>query len=535
MEQKQSLVDLGKSVSGATLEVILHCIYTTELCLSLENAAEVATTADFLQVEAILPFCERFLYERVCVEKCAEFYQVAKALNMERTEVRAKDCFKRHFTEVVNTAGFKTLSLENLKELLTEDQLVLDAKEILVFRAVSLWLEDKCFMYLSKKQVDSLLTTCVCYIAIPADELLTEVSKNALFGIIKSRMKMVSEALRYQSELHKQPLMVLDYKRKKPRGEPCFVSVVVKEIKYKVSSNKKSRPRLVFQEMDKSAVLGETKFSCPLEPESVLCVTHGTGFIFALGEAAPKHTTVFLRYSLLTETWLKLDPPPWTDSHVQAMLAAGQRHIYLVGGLCEDGKRSDASYQYLIGGNKWETLPRMPAKLSSAGICAHSSGTVYVAGGYRCLAPNTHRVYTLYALNTETKTWARKAPMRFPRAGFSLVEACGSLFAMFGAKIPEDGSTGTVEEYHVVQDQWTIVEFSHLELSHLRFTEHCTSCVVDDRVVVSGVQRTCACVGKHDNVFLVEWEIGEQMKLIKTHSMPFPRNCDLFGVVTVRL
>lgn len=530
-EQDESFVDLSQSVSSSALQVLLDYIYTTRLCVTVANVTEVVSAADFLQIVPARQHCEGYMREHARTVGCVQFFQTACLLGMEEIANMTKQYIEQNFLDVFVADGFEALDVTTFTEIVSSDYLRTHGKEVEVFRVVCAWAITK---GLKKKEVDSILTRCVHYRCIPKKELLQEVMSHRLFNT-KSRMRLAEDALGFHDQLYKQPNLLLQTGTKL-RGIRCVAGITLKPIR-----NRTARPRLFLQEIinEKTDTTGhylckDVKFSVALEPRSVQCVAHSRSFIFALGENAKTESCVLLRYSLQKGTWLRLKPPPFDSPLWYFMVTSSGPFLYVMGGTDRKGRRVDCCFRYVIDENRWEVMPRMPHKLSSSGICGHSNGNVYIAGGYETALLNTRRVKTLYLLETQSKVWFEESPMNVERAGFSLVEVRGDLYALYGARVevPQQGAQekrNHIERYSVSANQWTVVEVAHRGLMHMRVPDRGSSCAIGNDLILSCARLACQ---QEDNLYLFEWLVGTPFKLNKASVMKLCLDCDVFGVVT---
>ena len=345
------------------------------------------------------------------------------------------------------------------------------------------------------------------------------------------RRKKIKATMGFHISPYKQPVLLME-NGTKGRGMQCFVSVGTKRTRYK-DAKKTARPRLIFLQIlpdTKSLkIIREVKFSVPLEQGTMCCITHGKSFVFVYGCSSKGY--VFLRYSITLGTWLKLEAPP---SHVKcAMMVSSTRTIYFMGGIDGSSRRVDSGFEYSIEGNTWKSIPRMPAKLSSGGICVHStSNVVYIAGGYSGWAITQSKVNSVYAYNIQTMTWYIEAPMHHKRSGLILVEINARLYAIGGLNGEKVETNEIAEEYNIVLNQWTIVTLHCHSLPHLRFPCRVKVMVVDGVVVISGIKRTCDCSNYE---YLIEMDPEKQFKLRRVITMDPDFSWNVFGYVQVPL
>ena len=529
-ERSENIVNLKEVISAEGLKVILDAIYTPYLCLSDDSVVEVAIAADYLQIEKILAVCEHFMCDGLFDDLCAGYFQVASKLNLNHLAAKSKGVISRRFVSVSQTSGFRNLDMDTLCEILAADDLVLNGQEIEVFRAVCSWLEDK---DLPEKEVDAMLTNpkYLQYTSIPKKVLKNDVLVHKLINNC-ARQKHIKVALEFHGKLHKQPILLMG-NDSKIRGVQCLASVGTKRRKYK-DAKMAARPRLQFFQIDPStksvSIIKEAIVTVPFEQGTMCCITYGKYFIFVYG-CCPNKGFVFLRYNVSMGTWLKLDAPPLEVKC--AMMTSCTRTVYLMGGIDNSTRRVNSGFEYIIEDNAWKPIPRMPALLSSAGICIHSSNdTLYIAGGCIGWALALSKVNTLYAYNIKTMTWFIETPMHYKRSGLSLVEINGRMYAIGGLESKNADTSEIIEEYNITLNQWTVVILHCQIFPHLRFPSRVKVINIDGVVVIPGIKRACDC---SDFEYLIEMNPEKQFKLKRAISVDPDFKWDVFGCVRVPL
>ena len=310
-EKNQNTITMDQSISAEVLELILDVIYTCKVPLTTDNVIDVVMAADFLEMDKVVHLCDHFLHDNMTVEKCAEYFQVARTLNLKQPAALSKRYIRSYFIEVRKTQGFKSLDQSSFLEILGAKDLRICRQEIEIFRAMCWWMEDKT---LTEAELDAIFTK-KGYIRlrnIPKRLLQKEVLPHELMkaGV---RHKCVEEALAFHANPYNEPILALE-DQENIRGVPCFVATGTRQVQDYSDKNKSPRTRFVFRPIedddDRSADVKDVKFNMALEQESLCCVTYGKTFIFIYGVRSGDHQCVFLRYHVTTGEWKKLEPPP---------------------------------------------------------------------------------------------------------------------------------------------------------------------------------------------------------------------------------
>ena len=529
-EKNQSVINLEESITADVLELILETIYTSKLCLTTENVVEIAMAADFLEMKKVLPLCDDFMFDHVTVDTCAEYFKFSRILNLDQCAASTKRYILKCFMEVKKTAGFQNLDLRSVREILSARDIRISGQEIEIFRAICMWLEDKS---LPEKEVDRLLTDSnyIRYRSIPKKPLTKEVLPHKLINN-DVRRQCIQNALTYRAKLYKQPFLTLDDENNL-RGIPCFVGVGT-TMTYR-SQNRISKQKLVFlpiKESDEaSPVINDVKLNVTLKQESLCCISHANCFIFVFGVSVDERNCVFLRYNV-SGTWLKLEPLPLIEPVFGAMMACSTNAIYLMGGMSSEENISDLSLEYNIEENSWKVLPRLPAKLCSAGICVHStSEEVFIAGGLTG-SVNKFPVKNFYSFHSKTNAWYIEAEMHYERANTSLTEAFGCLYVMSSGRLVPRLSYSPIEEYDIESSQWTILKFEYELIGPLPKRFRCI--VVEGEILIVSDHFPDA-YNWQDSKLVKKWGGTKRIRLKKLCLKSPIVDYYVFGTVTVPL
>jgi hypothetical protein len=485
-DAEKTIINLDETPVTA-LDVILDAVYNNELKLTMENIESILISADFLQMPTILELCETFLKDNLSVESCINGLTLSTRFHLEKQTVDAAETvIAENFLSLSRTGTFKKLEYDNVLEMFKRKDLVLESREIEVFRAMCFWLEDR---ELSEDLVDSMLTNpeYIDYRNIPENLLREEVLKHKVVNNVHRRTCVedaVKFVVEYNRNIYKQPL-VSGERKKRPRGVKCYAA----------ASNDHSS--LEFHYMNKDYTVYRQE-EVPVSFEKKY-VTHGDSFIFVYG------TKVMLRYDVSHGSWLQLTPPPSIGevySYLYITMTCSKHHIYIIGNrLDPGGVYVQWMFEYTIESDTWKELPRMPVlRIKDSAICySPTNDMVYVAGGYDVgHRPCSH----LFAYDVKAQSWSVKAPMiRASKDSitersdwvrlcdrFSLTELNGCLYSV-------GGPIYAVEEYNIASNQWNTVASEIPDSCRLRYG----SFALDEEVIMTRAVFTLdgGCVDKN--------------------------------------
>uniref|UniRef100_UPI00398F2C72 kelch repeat and BTB domain-containing protein 12 n=1 Tax=Pristiophorus japonicus TaxID=55135 RepID=UPI00398F2C72 len=116
-------------VQSESVATILNYMYNSDLCLNNSNVQGVATTAYFLQMEAIFVACQKYMMERMDASNCLGVYYFAKQLAAEDLSDQASRYLHRHFAEVCLQEEVLEIEEHQLLPLVCSDDLNISREE----------------------------------------------------------------------------------------------------------------------------------------------------------------------------------------------------------------------------------------------------------------------------------------------------------------------------------------------------------------------------------------------------------------------
>ena len=152
-------------------------------------------------------------------------------------------------------------------------------------------------------------------------------------------------------------------------------------------------------------------------------------------------------YNPSTNTWTQRK----TMQTARGYIAVGVLNdsIYAVGGATNCGVYSTLVETYDPVSNLWKYKQAFPVTYPNLGV-ATINGILYAVG----LSQNGSSVGTLFAYNSATDTWTRKADMKTPRSMLCAATVNGLLYAI-GGNDANGNSLNTVEAYDPSTDTWS--------------------------------------------------------------------------------
>ncbi len=141
---------------------------------------------------------------------------------------------------------------------------------------------------------------------------------------------------------------------------------------------------------------------------------------------------------------------PMQEGRKNAAAVTADKKIYVLGGENAAGSlKSFAAYD--TEKKTWETLPDYPG--TETGICRQTmfayNNEIYVIGGQTDSSPSARILNAVYAYNTETKQWQKKADMAEGRTNLAAAVSRDQLYAWTKA-----GATDKAQIYNIKTDTW---------------------------------------------------------------------------------
>ena len=501
-------------------------------CCPKKNVSDVLPVASHFQLNEIVNFCERFLYSNVTVNNCLSFLFLAEKYDLQEAVEQCNTFVLNHFDVVAQSTKFLDISREQFCSYVSDDRLRARSGEIEVYKATLRWFEanNSCNTKVDEDSSDLAdLMSHVRFPLIQSDSLLDEILGSRLVYENSRLMKMVTEALRFNSNdyIFSQPLQ--EGKQFQPRGEQKLVLIPCGTRNAGYSVKEKDTKLHMFNITDTEPFPSlYSTYSLPTAFvfRSVSVTTKGN-YLFLFGADTEYFKPIALRFDVKTSAWLDLKSPPCKASAGQAA-AILQNNIYLLGGMhvSKESLTMDSTcfsacvLKYSIEDNSWSQLKDLPLCVAyhSAASCG---GYIFSAGGF----VGTSTTDKLFAYDVAGNVWLTKASMNCKRAMLG-VEVIGKKIVACGG-LSQPTAANNVEWYDTTQDQWTMVQNAVLD--------HCLSpgtVAMNDVIYVIGgsiLENDLSRTGT-DSVSRVDVQNGT---IEKMSSITFSGSCHVCTILTV--
>eukprot|EP00058_Branchiostoma_floridae_P025997 XP_002611487.1 hypothetical protein BRAFLDRAFT_63878 [Branchiostoma floridae] len=138
-ESRQETVVL-QGLDEDMFEEILSYIYTGTVHVSLNKVQPLYQAADLLQLDYVRDTCSSYMAMSLASSTCVDMYNFAGAFSVDIVLLRCRQWICRHFAKFVSSEEFCRLSVNQLTEIISHDEL--DVKEeTTVWEAVVRWVQ----------------------------------------------------------------------------------------------------------------------------------------------------------------------------------------------------------------------------------------------------------------------------------------------------------------------------------------------------------------------------------------------------------
>ncbi|NXV01689.1 KBTBC protein, partial [Cettia cetti] len=117
------------NISAESMSVILHYMYSAELCLTNLNVQTVALAAYFMQMEEVCNMCQKYMMEHMDASNCVGIYYFANHIGAEDLCDQARKYTYQHFAEVSLQEEILEIEFQQLITLIKSDDLNISREE----------------------------------------------------------------------------------------------------------------------------------------------------------------------------------------------------------------------------------------------------------------------------------------------------------------------------------------------------------------------------------------------------------------------
>lgn len=435
------------SLSPLGLASVITYAYMGKVNLSLYTIGCTVATATTLQIPQLVQMCSDFLLQEMSVENCMYISNIAAAYGLNGAGEAARGFIRASFMEFSRSDHFLRLTLEQIRELLSDDALLLPS-ELDAFHSALRWLE---FDPPRSRHAAELLSH-VRFGTIPAQELVSHVQPVPRMMQDPECHRLLVEAMNY----HLLPFQQNGLQSQRTRSRAGRSALVAVGGRPSLTEKALSREVLC---RDPDSLAWHKLSEMPAKSFNQ-CVAVMDGFLYVAGgedqndaRNQAKHAVSNLcRYDPRFNTWLHLASMRQRRTHFSLSALDGQ--LFAIGGRSAEGILSTVEC-YVPSSNAWQ-----PRAVMEMPRCCHASatvnGTILVTGGYI----NSAYSRTVSRYDPTTDSWARAADLSTPRGWHCAASLRDRAYVVGGSQLGPRGERVDVlpvESFNPATGQWSYV------------------------------------------------------------------------------
>jgi len=397
----------------------LDFAYGNAIVINTSNVQSLLSASSLLDFTEVMEKCADFLKWQVSPSNCIGLREFANAHNCSELQALAERYTRRHFMAVVNGEEFVDMSLDQLKGLISDDELQVKCEEE-VFDSVMKWLRSDI-----KRGVHTFeLLSLVRLPLLSKEYIIDQAETDPLIKEDVQCKDLLIEAMKYHLLPERQHTEELQSDRTRKRCPGATEVIVVVGGKYRVGA---------LDNVEKYDYTSDLWAECaPLKtPRYGVGVSSVDGYIYAIGGLNDTNSLNIMEcYDPQTDEWTDMPCMSYNrDGHAVTVLDGS---IYAIGG--HDGKQTLQSVEsYNPVCKEWK--PVQPMATARRGLGAGTlDGQIYAIGGWSgCACLNV-----VERFDTNSQKWKPVANMGMLRSDVAVSALNNKIYAVGGY----NGATG---------------------------------------------------------------------------------------------
>ena len=452
-EANESVIEL-EGIEFEGLKTIVDSVYTSELELTNANVSAVLSAAHMFQMDKLVAPCEQLMLDNLSKTTCLSYLKLAETYSFKKLVKKAIDCVLENFDKVQEMPGFMGISNNALVYYLNHNKLYTGQDESVAFNIAKEWLE---FEPGRMKYATEILSK-VRFNAIKLSSL-TEISDLPLVTDNEECQKLVKSAFAYHGKQFQKPLHRTQIK---PRGEEGIFLVQNLDDQDNLETWDNSSGTAVYFTSLQHRNKSETFTSPVTFANGSLCAAQMNNFLFLFGVDNDSFQQISYRFDATTNEWLQLAPVP-QKATADSCVTRLDSYIYFLGGafiekggeMDDDEGTSTKAFVYGIASNHWRKMPDIaPVFSDGAATSCKANNHIYVCGG---LAQDGCILSKVTAFDTKTKLWFDKPPLHHARSAH-IMESVGSHIYVIGGSCDDGEPVDGIEMFDIYTVQWTDID-----------------------------------------------------------------------------
>ncbi|XP_002741110.1 kelch-like protein 5 [Saccoglossus kowalevskii] len=438
-EAREEEIELH-GVDPEALRSLIKYSYTGRLDLKEETVESLLSTACILQLSEVVEACCGFLMKQLHPSNCLGIRSFADTQGCSNLLKVANNYTTEHFVEVTQNQEFHILSVEEVCELFSSDDLNISSEEMMYY-AMLTWVNHD----LSSRKKD--LAKLMQHVRLPllTPQFLSDhVDTNVLFKGDDQCQRLIVEALKYH--LLPERRASLQCQRTKPRKSTVGSL-------YAVGGMDNTKGATSIEKYDlRTNSWTQVANMCGRRLQFGVAVLDDKLYVVG-GRDGLKTLNTVECYNPKTKSWTMM---PAMSTHRHGLgVGVLEGPMYAVGG--HDG------WSYLATVERWDPQSRqwsfvspMSMPRSTVGVTV-MNGKLYAVGG----RDGSSCLRSVESYDPHTNKWSTCAPMSKRRGGVGVTVCNGCLYAIGGHDAPASQQTSRqfdcVERYDPRSDTWTTV------------------------------------------------------------------------------
>lgn len=445
-----------KNVPCRGFKEIVSFLYTGKLRLSQANVVDVVSASAFLQCQAVMELCSRYLLSKLCLDNYGEMSALAIMYNMRELKKGIREYILNNFVKFAKSDYFMELSVGEVCDLLQEDRLCCPSEHKL-FSLTWDWIRHDVE---HRMQTASRLLEHIRFPFMSHHEL-QHLRKHRLMAKCGQARQLLTEASEFKSA--PENFLFREDARTRIRSEEflttfcCADSVMQCCVYYR----------------EKWLMLNRA-LGHPKPFYNVGAVVVSNQLFICGGGHSDRISRACYSFSAITSRWSRL-----ANLHIARRsfaLVPMDGQLYALGGISGPDQPTAAVEKYDISQNSWTVLGQMPQALTNLAACPFSPGIIAVAAG---IGEDGRQVKDFRLFDPDMNKWENKNSIVRPKFRPKMFMVAGRLYLVDLCRT--SGALAHLEQFNSASGQWTVSE-----LQDVRFSRHFSATVLGDWIYFVG-------------------------------------------------
>ena len=428
-ESKEGLIRL-ENMTKVAIEELLDYLYIGHVDVTQHNAFDLLKIADFLVIPSLKEVSSKFIIQTLSSSNCFMAYYLAVNYRCFELQEKARDFIYANFTRVVEHEDFLNLTLREVEEWISNDEIKVRGEED-VFQAIVKWAKQNGD---GERENFFELFRHVRLIYLSRNYVLNEIFPHPLVTNDKACTAFVLDAVKDVSSGSEECFFAQAPRNCLKTTEDCLV----------VSGDTKTLCYVPYE--DKWYQMADKAKSRYLYSVSAyhgkLYISHGTGVDYAIE-----------RFDPAVNSWAPLTSYSGEMSHFFAAVVYFQGFLYVIGGKQEE-EVANCVHKYSPDTNLWQEVASMNVSRSSLRAVADKD-TIYAIGG----KADNQILDVVERFDSKMNTWCRVASM-LEKKLLPCVAILNARVFLFGGytSIRPPHASSSIDMYDPTSNMWTAIQ-----------------------------------------------------------------------------